>query len=184
MEVSAVPKTVTPVAEVLTMSEDFTFTGEIAVTKLEILLDSGAKLSILGKQAMDKIDKKFKIKPAVYRQIVAANKTCTEILGVAKENVKIGNFKSQLDHSRSKFHGRDFIKAHIESINFNTRTVNFKDENGKSFLATINSSEPHNKRFPLESGARVAKRVTIPANSKVIVEIYPSNNIIGGRAIV
>ena len=152
MEVSAVPKTVTPVAEVLTMSEDFTFTGEIAGTKLEILLDSGAKLSILGKQAMDKIDKNFKI------------------LGVATENVKIGTFESLVDlhiipeANFSVILGRDFIKTHIESINFVTRTVNFKDENGKSFLATINSSEPHNKRFPLESGARVAKRVIIPAN--------------------
>ena len=132
---------------------------------------------------MDDMGKVFDVKPSFFQQIVAANKSVTEIQGVIRGEISLGKFNAMVGlHVIPKANfsvilGRNFIREFVSEINVEKGTITFKSQEGKKFKADI-SSVKITPKFPLESKARVGKRTKIPPHSVVEVEVYPTNNIL------
>ena len=170
--------------EATKMSEDFIIEGVIQGTKMKMLVDTGAVISLLSQKAIDKIGDKIKRKPAEYKRIVAINKSETEIEAMVTEKIKIGNFEAEEDlhivpgTSYEILLGRTFISKYISKIDLREKTMKFRDKEGNVFIAEINSMETGTRKEKVTAAARLAQKTIIEPGKEMMIEVYPSNDIV------
>ena len=127
------------------MSKDFTIEGMVADNKMKMLIDSGAICSLINQEVIDGATKQWKIRKSEYDKIVSVSLNETRINGMIEEQLKIGSLETSVklhilpNISYPIILGRDWIAQYVKSIDFDTREIEFRDEEGKVFTADINS---------------------------------------------
>ncbi len=169
------------------ISEDFTLEAYILGTPLRVLIDTGAVISIIKKEALQKIQKEVKILKPKYDKIVSVNLSESQIEGMIKETLTMGDFAVETElhilpgASFDVLLGRNFINKHIKRIEPGNKLIEFVDNNGQVFKAEIQALNVEKGNKTKKAGARIARRTTIPPKTEKYVEIFPTNNIIATK---
>ena len=173
------------------LSDEMTMKGLFKNREISILLDSGSEISIIGGKFYDEIKTKVTLEPPQYEKIIAVNKTKTEIKGLIKDKINIGNFQGNVelnvlpDANQEILLGRDFIRRFVKMIDIRNNTIELQQKSGHVFQAKINAfSRKNTKNSNIKiAGAKILSEVSIDSGEEKIVKIYPSNNILASTLI-
>ena len=168
-------------------NDDMVVNGSIKGQKTQIFFDSGSSISIIGGEMFKKIENDSIIEPAEFDNIIAVNQTETAVTGLIRANIQIGKFSGEVElnilpeSSYQILLGRDFMRDHGASIDYNTNQVTLKDRKTTKSKPKINSSQQPPKG--METFAKVANQVILKPGQESEVPVYPGNDIIGMKLL-
>ena len=158
---------------------DMVVRGELNNKDVNILLDSGSSVSIIGGRAMELIGDESNIEPPEFQSIVAVNSSRTEVTGMIRGVIKIGDFQSpvKLNILPGANHeillGRDWISTNVQAFNFDTGEIVFKG-NKDTGINTANAQEG----LSTITRAKVAKLTVLEPSEEAEVEVYPGSDMV------
>ncbi|CAC5373433.1 unnamed protein product [Mytilus coruscus] len=143
----------------------------IGTTRTKALIDTGANISVMNRNLLDKTSyAKVPLQPGAMKQVIAANGNHVQVLGKLSITLHIGNKQfTQTVHILDQLHhslilGVDFMRKNGAFINFQDCTLELKD-NPNIVLSSIT----------LNSGlVRTKKVVTLPKHSETLIQVSVS----------
>ena len=106
------------------VGHDMILVGFIGKKKVNMLLDSGSTISIMGGELARNMENSDRIEATEFNKIVAVNKTETKISGMIRQKIRIGNLDTNVklhilpESNHEILLGRDFINEYIPSCSF------------------------------------------------------------------
>ena len=172
------------------VGHDMILAGFIGEKKVNMLLDSGSAISIMGGELAKNMKNSDRIEATEFNKIVAVNKTETKISGMIRQKIRIGNLDTNVklhilpESNHEILLGRDFINEYINFINVTEKTISFKNSDDMQRAANICAfkQERKNKRTE-QASAITATKTWLKKNEEGEIEIFPSNDIIGTKLI-
>ena len=128
-------------------SHDMIVKGFIDEMPVNILVDTGSTISIIGSKIVNRMIHRPPITPSSFDRIIAINKSETKISGLAEIPLRIGEFEAtcQLNVLEDTNHdvllGRDFLRKYAENVNVRKGTVELIGREGKICSTTAVPSE-------------------------------------------
>ena len=120
--------------------------GWIKGEKVDILIDTGSSISLIGGETMKRIVDPKDIEAAEFDKIIAVNATETEVRGMVRQEITIGNYTAMAklnilaEASYQILLGRDFMRENIQTINCLTNEITLK--NGEMVKASDPKNDP------------------------------------------
>ena len=170
------------------LSDEMTMCGIFKNRNVSILLDSGSEISVLSGKLYEEIKTEVTLEPSIYAKIVAVNKTKTDIKGLIKDKIKIGNFEGNYviqDANQDILLGRNFIRSFVKMIDIRNNTIELQQNSRQVFQAKINAFSNKNTRNSKikTAEAKILSEVSINPDEEKIIKIYPSKNILASTLI-